>query len=59
MDDNELTWNDILDEWYKKNKKDPWLQVVSALESYDGSADVNNIVRELKTKKLFMCHHIK
>ena len=57
MDDDDVTWNDILDEWYKKNKEDPWLQVVSALESYDGS-DVNNIVRELKAKKLFMCHHI-
>lgn len=55
---NDLTWNDILDEWYKKNKEDPWPQVVSVLESYD-SSDVNNIIRELKTKKLFMCYHIE
>ena len=51
MDDDDLTWNDILEEWYEKNKEDPWPQVVSALKSYDGS-DVNNIVRELKAKKL-------
>ena len=58
MDDDDLTWNDILDEWYEKNKEDPWRQVVLALESYEGS-DVNNIVRELKTEKLFMCDHIE
>ena len=58
MDDDELMWNDILDEWYEKNKEDPWPQVVSALESYEGS-NVNNTVRKLKTEKLFMCDHIE
>ena len=58
MDDDDLTWNDILEEWYEKNKEDPWPQVVSALESYEGS-DVNNIVRELKKEELFMCDHIE
>ena len=55
MKDNE-SWNDILFEWYKENGQDPWPEVVSALESYDGSVD--DIIKEIKEEKLFMCNHI-
>ena len=50
------TWNDILVDWYEENKQDPWPKVVSALESYDGSVD--DIIKEIKKEKLFMCNHI-
>ena len=53
MKDNE-SWNDLLFEWY--NGQDPWPEVVSALESYDGSVD--DIIKEIKKDKLFMCNHI-
>ena len=49
-------FNDILDDWYERNKEDPWPGVVSALESYDG-CDVDDIVKEIKQEKLFMCNH--
>ena len=51
-------FNDILHDWYEtqRNKEDPWPGVVSALESYDG-CDVDDIVKEIKQEKLFMCNH--
>ena len=58
MDDDDLTWNDIIEEWYEKNKQDPWPQVVSALESYEDQDDIGELVKEIKKKRLFMCHHI-
>ena len=50
------SWNDILVEWYEENREDPWPGVVSALESYIGSVD--DIIKEIKEEKLFMCNHI-
>ena len=50
------SWNDILYEWYEENKQDPWPEVLSALQSYDGSKD--EIVKKIKAEKLFMCNHI-
>lgn len=56
MDDDCQTWNDLLHEWHKRNKQDPWPEVISALESYEGH-EADDIIQKIKMDKLSMCRH--
>jgi len=59
--DDESTLNDIIEELYKKNQRDPWPQVVSVLErlSNEGSNGASDLVKQIKKEQLFMCNHIE
>jgi len=54
--DDDYSWNEIFHEWHQKNKQDPWPEVITALESYEGH-DTDDIMQEIKRDKLFMCDH--
>lgn len=46
--DDDMSWSEILEEWYEENKRDPWPKVMAALEGseLDGTEDVVKLIQE-------------
>jgi len=54
--DDDFSWNNILGEWYKLHNTDPWLKVMSVLDTYEHHS-AEDVVKQIKEKHLHLCHH--